>query len=166
MAICGGCSKPVNQGEKARKIQPLGAIKKINPTANAACGTASNHPSLRTRAAHQGLPKACEMSQAVRPHASSVEAKPVHIVIRIAELMLGASNSAFHASKLPIAGIEYAQTAIKREATGKASVALASIGFTPRNGAAILSQSGRPNCHVARGSRVRIFRLDHWRGQH
>jgi hypothetical protein len=161
VAICGGCSKPVSQGDNARNIQPLGAIKNTKPTANAACGTANKKPKRRTSASHHGLPNACEINQAVKPHANKVEARPVHSVMLIALPICGALKSSFQASKLVLAITEYAQTAIKKIAIGKANrlvaiLVLLSLGnnaipIKPRSGAAIPSQSDRPNCHGVQG---------------
>jgi len=53
VAMSGGRSQPVAQGETRRAIHPEGEIRKASPMARAACGAARN--GVRTRLARRGL---------------------------------------------------------------------------------------------------------------
>ena len=123
VAQAGGASKPVAHGENARSNQPLGAIKKASPMANAACGTASIGASALTMRSQRGPGKLSDNSSAANATASAVAARPVQSVIISAGGSCGSLHRAFHASVC--------------------SAAPAADPTTPREGTAIIAASNR-----------------------
>jgi len=78
LVICqsGGTSNPVTTGDRNLKIQPLGEIRKRNPIANAAWGTASSGARVRFNSFQNRFLKLREKSRKVIAKDKNVAPKP------------------------------------------------------------------------------------------
>ena len=96
----GGRSHPVSAGDRARAIQPEGAIRNARPKAAAACGTDRSGDSIRSIAPKARVPAQPAQMSTTSDSDSAVAAKPTPRLSAIARGSPGQAASASNAARL------------------------------------------------------------------